>query len=245
MKVYQICDLIEKIAPLDIAEEWDNAGLLVGDKNADVRKILTALDINSDILKQAVETGVDMIVVHHPAIFKPIRKIDDNLLVALIKNDIAVYCAHTNLDNSEVGVNAVLADTLGIENVSREGMIAYGNIDEMSAFDFIADVKKRLGVEAVRVSNYELNKKVRKVAVLGGHGGDFASVAKELGCDAFVTGEASYHDAQFAFENDLLLVAAGHFETENPVVDMVTDYLGLNTDAEILKANPFNVYISI
>ena len=79
----------------------------------------------------------------------------------------------------------------------------------------------------------------------GGHIFPAVSIANELGCDAFVTGEASYHDAQFAFENGLLLVAAGHFETENPVVDMLTDYLGLNTDAEIIKADPFNVYISI
>lgn len=245
MKAYQICDLIEKIAPLDLAEEWDNSGLLIGEKNKDVRKILTALDINSNILNQAVQYDVDMIVVHHPIIFKPIKKLNDNLLVTLIKNDIAVYSAHTNLDNSLDGVNSVLADVLGLKNVSREGMIAYGEIEEISAFDFIADIKKNLGVESVRVSNYELDKKVAKVAVLGGSGGDFISVAKELKCDAFVTGEASYHDAQFAYENDLLLVSAGHFETENPVIDMLTEYLCLNTNAEIIKAKPYNVFISI
>lgn len=245
MKVYQITEILEKIAPLEIAEEWDNVGLIIGDKNKDVKKLLVALDINTEILKQAVDLGVDMIVVHHPLIFKPINRINDSILLSLIQNNIAVYASHTNLDNSEPGVNSVLADVLLLKNVSREGMLAIGEINETSAFDFIAFVKKQLKVEAVRASNYELNKKIKKVAVLGGSGGDFVQQVANLKCDAFVTGEASYHDAQLAYENDLLLISAGHFETENPVVDMLTQYLTDNTDAEVVKAQPFNVYISI
>ena len=245
MKVYQITEILEKIAPLEIAEEWDNVGLIIGDKNKEVKKLLVALDINTEILKQAVDLGVDMIVVHHPLIFKPINRINDSILLSLIQNNIAVYASHTNLDNSELGVNSVLADVLSLKNVSREGMLAIGEINETSAFDFIAFVKKQLKVEAVRVSNYELNKKIKKVAVLGGSGGDFVQQVANLKCDAFVTGEASYHDAQLAYENDLLLISAGHFETENPVVDMLTQYLTDNTDAEVVKAQPFNVYISI
>ena len=245
MKVYQITEILEKIAPLEIAEEWDNVGLIIGDKNKEVKKLLVALDINTEILKQAVDLGVDMIVVHHPLIFKPINRINDSILLSLIQNNIAVYASHTNLDNSEPGVNSVLADVLSLKNVSREGMLAIGEINETSAFDFIAFVKKQLKVEAVRASNYELNKKIKKVAVLGGSGGDFVQQVANLKCDAFVTGEASYHDAQLAYENDLLLISAGHFETENPVVDMLTQYLTDNTDAEVVKAQPFNVYISI
>ena len=245
MKVYQITEILEKIAPLEIAEEWDNVGLIIGDKSKEVKKLLVALDINAEILKQAVDLGVDMIVVHHPLIFKPINRINDSILLSLIQNNIAVYASHTNLDNSELGVNSVLADVLSLKNVSREGMLAIGEINETSAFDFIAFVKKQLKVEAVRVSNYELNKKIKKVAVLGGSGGDFVQQVANLKCDAFVTGEASYHDAQLAYENDLLLISAGHFETENPVVDMLTQYLTDNTDAEVVKAQPFNVYISI
>ena len=245
MKVYQITEILEKIAPLEIAEEWDNVGLIIGDKSKEVKKLLVALDINAEILKQAVDLGVDMIVVHHPLIFKPINRINDSILLSLIQNNIAVYASHTNLDNSEPGVNSVLADVLLLKNVSREGMLAIGEINETSAFDFIAFVKKQLKVEAVRVSNYELNKKIKKVAVLGGSGGDFVQQVANLKCDAFVTGEASYHDAQLAYENDLLLISAGHFETENPVVDMLTQYLTDNTDAEVVKAQPFNVYISI
>ena len=245
MKAYQIAELIEKIAPVELAEEWDNVGLRVGDKNKEVNKILIALDINSEILKQAIDLNVNMILVHHPLIFKPIQRINDEILLSLIKNDIAVYAAHTNLDVSATGVNSVLAEVLCLKNITREGMLAVGTVDEMSAFDFIASVKEKLKVEAVRVSNYELSKKIKKVAVLGGSGGDFISIANEIGCDAFVTGEASYHDAQLAYENGLLLIAAGHFETENPVVEMLNRYLKDNTDVDIITAQPFNVYISI
>ena len=245
MKVYQICELLEKIAPLDIAEEWDNVGLLVGDKESEVKKILIALDVNSDIVKQAIDNKVDMIVVHHPLIFKPLSKINDKILLSIIKNNIALYASHTNLDNCPVGVNAVLSDVLGLQDVYREGMLAVGNVSEISAFDFIASVKKKLGVETVRVSNYELDKKIKKVAVLGGSGGDFVQSVVEMNCDAFVTGEASYHHAQLAYENNLLLIVAGHFETENPVIDMLYDYLNTNDDIEIIKAKPFNVYITI
>lgn len=245
MKVYQIAELIEKLAPSELAEEWDNVGLLVGDKNKNVNKVLVALDINSNILKQAIDLKADLIITHHPLIFKPIFRIDDDILMALIKNDIAVYSAHTNLDNSETGVNSVLAETLSLKNVSRKGMMATGETQEVSAYDFVDFVKKSLKVEAVRVSDYELTKKIKKVAVLGGSGGDFIKQAIELGCDAFVTGEASYHDAQIAYENNILLISAGHFETENPVVNMLAEYLKKNTKLDIITAEPFNVYITI
>ncbi len=245
MKVYQIAEIIEKIAPSDLAEEWDNIGLLIGDKNKDVSKILVALDINSNILKQAIDLKVDMIITHHPLIFKPISRITDDVLTSLIKNDIVVYSAHTNLDSSENGVNFALSEALSLKNTFRQGMMVIGDADEVSAYDFIDFVKKTLKVEAVRVSDYEFAKKIKKVAVLGGSGGDFINQAIELGCDAFVTGEASYHDAQAAFENDILLISAGHFETENPVVDVLAEYLKNNTELDIITAEPFNVYITI
>lgn len=245
MKVYQIAEIIEKIAPSDLAEEWDNIGLLIGDKNKDVSKILVALDINSNILKQAIDLKVDMIITHHPLIFKPISRITDDVLTSLIKNDIVVYSAHTNLDSSENGVNFALSEALSLKNTFRQGMMVIGDADEVSAYDFIDFVKKTLKVEAVRVSDYEFAKKIKKVAVLGGSGGDFINQAIELGCDAFVTGEASYHDAQTAFENDILLISAGHFETENPVVDVLAEYLKNNTELDIITAEPFNVYITI
>lgn len=245
MKAFQIAEIIEKIAPTELAEEWDNVGLLIGSKNKEVKKILVALDINSQIVKQAISLSADMIIVHHPLIFKPVNRIDDEVILTLIKNDISVYAAHTNLDNSHEGVNSVLADLLQLNDIKRDGMLAVGSIDETSAFNFIAFVKEKLNVEAVRATDYEMNKKIKKVAVLGGSGGDFVQQVAEMGCDAFVTGEASYHDAQVAYENDLLLISAGHFETENPVVDMLVEYLSVNTNLEVIKSQPVNVFITI
>ena len=243
MKISQIAKIVENIAPLDIAEEWDNVGLLVGDEDRDVKKVLVALDINSDIVRQAIECGAELIVTHHPIIFKPLSKIVDNSILKLIENNISVYSAHTNLDNAADGVNKVFADVLKLKNVERYGMLAIGQIEECFVCDFIENVKNSLNVSSLRCSVTD-NKKISKVAVLGGSGGDFVQEVLALGCDAFVTGEASYHNAQLAYENNLLLVTAGHFETENPVVDMLCSLLKQNTDVEVIKAKPFNVYIN-
>lgn len=243
MKISEIIEIIENIAPPEIAEEWDNVGLLLGDKDKNVSKVLVALDINAEIIKQAVENKVDLIVTHHPLIFKPIGRVTDKNLLVLLENKIAVYSAHTNLDNCEDGVNKVLAELLELENIKREGMSAYGDCNECDSLQFIELVKTKLGVNSVRCSNVT-DKKIKKVAVLGGSGGDFLMNAVNLGCDAFITGEASYHDAQCACENNILLITAGHFETENPVVDMLCELLQSNTEIVVIKAKPFNVYIT-
>lgn len=243
MKVSEIIEIIENIASPEIAEEWDNVGLLLGDKDKNVSKVLVALDINAEIIRQATENKVDLIVTHHPLIFKPIGRVTDKNLLVLLENKIAVYSAHTNLDNCDDGVNKVLAELLELKNVKRDGMIAYGECDECDSSQFVDLVKSKLNVNSVRCSNVT-DKKIKKVAVLGGSGGDFLMNAVNLGCDAFVTGEASYHDAQCACENNILLISAGHFETENPVVDMLCKLLEKNSDTEVIKAKPFNVYIN-
>ncbi len=244
MKISKIVEIIENIVPPSLAEEWDNVGLLLGDKEKEASRILVALDINKDIIRQALDNNVDIIVTHHPLIFKPIGRVTDKNLLTLIENKIAVYSAHTNLDNYEEGVNKVFADLLMLNDVKREGMLAYGNCKECTAEEFIEMVKTKLDVKNVRCSNVSPDKRIKKVAVLGGSGGDFLMQAVELGCDAYVTGEASYHDGQCAYEYDILLISAGHFETENPVIDMLCDLLKKNTDTEVIKAMPFNVYIN-
>lgn len=243
MKISQIAEIIEKIAPVEIAEEWDNVGLLIGNRDKEVSKVLVALDINPNIIKQAIECGADLIITHHPIIFKPLSKIVNDSLLKLLDNKIAVYSAHTNLDNAIDGVNKVLSDVLKLKNVQRHGMLAVGEVKECSVSEFVDQVKDNLSVTNLRCSAVQ-DKKISKVAVLGGSGGDFVTLVSELGCDAFVTGEASYHDAQLAYENNLLLISAGHFETENPVIDFLCNLIKQNANVEVIKAKPFNVYIN-
>ncbi len=210
-----IYNYIDSIAPFNTQEEWDNSGLLVGDKNAEVSKILFALDVTSDIIEQAIDCGAELIITHHPIIFKPVSEVlSDSLIYKLIKNNISIICAHTNYDKAIDGVNDILCNTVGfdsfkkIENTCLN--VAEYNL-EVSAGVFVNNVKNAL---AGSVRYNSVNKKIKKVAVCSGSGSDYLSLAKELNCDALLTGDASHHAFLDADEMNILLVAAGHFETE-------------------------------
>ncbi len=212
--VKEIYEYINSFAPFNSAEEWDNSGVLVGDENKTVNKILFALDCTGDIIKQAVKANADLIITHHPVIFKPLSTVTtDSLVYKLIKNDISIICAHTNYDKAIGGVNDCLCETLGVRYFKVEN--TFLNIcelsSEMSDDSFAKLVKLKLG-GVVRYN--EINKNIKRFAVCSGAGADFLSLAKELNCDALLTGDGSHHDFLDADEMGILLVCAGHFETE-------------------------------
>lgn len=213
--VKDIYNYIDSIAPFNTQEEWDNSGLLVGDENAEVTKILFALDVTSDIINQAVDCGADLIVTHHPIIFKPVSDVlSDSLIYKLIKNNISIICAHTNYDKATDGVNDILCNTVGFDSYKKIENTCLNVAElnnEISADSFVNSVKNSL-LGSVRYNS--INKSIKKVAVCSGSGSDYLSLAKELDCDALLTGDASHHSFIDANEMDILLVAAGHFETE-------------------------------
>lgn len=227
MRVEDIIAIMEQIAPPELAEEWDNIGLLYGDRKKKVQKLLVALDATTAVLQEAERIGADMIVTHHPLIFKPLASITSPFLLKLTSTQIPVFCAHTNLDAATGGVNDALAERLSLQNIERHEMLRTGEVAAVSLEEWIEHVKNKLQTSAVRVAG-DLHKTVRKVGVLGGSGGDFIALAKEVGCDVLVTGEASYHQAQTADESDIALIAAGHFETEQPVVEKLVKTLTQN-----------------
>lgn len=213
MKLKEIIAFLEKLAPIETAEEWDNPGLQTGDYNQEINNILISLDFTDEVLDFAVKNNCELIITHHPVIFKPLYQITDNKIIKAVKNNISLYSAHTNLDVAENGVNDALASALNLTNVKSDGILRYGELDnEMPVEEFLLYLKEKLNVSYLRVS--EFNRKIRKVGVVGGSGGDFLNQAIEVGCDAFVTGEASYHLAETALKNDIMLVSAGHYETE-------------------------------
>lgn len=213
--VKDIYNYINTFAPFDTQEEWDNSGHLVGDENKAVNKIMLALDITTDVINQAVSQNVDLLITHHPIIFKPVSNVLSNSLVyKLIENNISIICAHTNYDKAVGGVSDILCDTLGLKHCKVDNTcLNVGELqNEMSTNDFVVFVKEKLN-GTVRYNN--LDKKIKKVAVCSGSGIEYLELAKELNCDAFLTGDGSHHSFIDANEMGILLVCAGHFETEN------------------------------
>lgn len=242
VKCQAVMDALEHIAPKHLAEEWDNPGLLVGALNQDVRKILVCLDVSDAVIEQAAGEGADMIVAHHPLIFRGLKNIRTDLplgrrLQQLLKHDIAVAAVHTNLDIAEGGVNDVLAQAIGLSKLSAfvitnqdvHGAVAsMGRIGSLPAplpvQEFAALVRDALPTEHVRL--VEAGKRpVRKVALCGGSGAAFIRKAAFMGADAYVTGDVKYHEAQQAAELGMHVIDAGHFGTEFPAVEALAKRL--------------------
>ena len=224
-----IYNFIDEFAPFKKSLDYDNVGVLIGDKSINVSKVLVALDITDKVIDEAVNLGANLIISHHPIIFKPMKKISSrSLQYNLIKNEISVISAHTNLDLAKDGVNKCLFDALKLKDgkplmykkVDGEmvGFGLRGKLDRtLSASEFAQYVKESLNCDRVRFTN--LDKKVRTVAVCGGAGGDLFICCVEKEIDAFVTGEIKHSEILESVMNGLAVVDAGHFKTENVVIN--------------------------
>ena len=246
--VQTVADAVNRVAPRRLAEEWDNPGLLIGDPSAEVRRIFVCLDVLDENISRAIELDAQIIVAHHPLIFHALKNIRFDLpsgkkISRLIKNNLAVFAAHTNLDIASGGVNDVLAEKIGLVNVKNFGEEEFslgriGNLTEpMTAENFARHVKKSLNADNVRLVDAG-NFLIDKVGVCGGAGAEFIQKAKFFGAQAFVTGDVKYHDAQAAVENEIHVVDAGHFATEFPIVHVLAEYLRdelKNFDVEIFE----------
>ena len=230
--VNDILEFMETIAPPEMKMSWDNVGLLCGSRTTPVTRILVALDPFEHVCGEAAEWGAQLIVTHHPLIFRPVNAITDSCdttrsILHLCRNGISAINAHTNLDCAPGGVNDILAQALGLRGIrvikpSGEdaqgrpwGLLRMGEVDEQPLSDFMAHIKKMLGCSGLRY--IESGKTVRKVAVGGGSCADGLLEALDAGCDTFVTADVKYNsfwDAKFVGIN---LIDAGHFCTENPV----------------------------
>ncbi|MBP3781064.1 MAG: Nif3-like dinuclear metal center hexameric protein [Selenomonas sp.] len=242
VKCQVVMDVLEQLAPKRLAEDWDNPGLLVGALNQNIRRILVCLDVSDKVVEQAVACQADMIVAHHPLIFKGLKKIRTDLplgarLQQLLKHDIAVAAAHTNLDIAVGGVNDVLAGAIGLEKLSTfvitsqaedgtvESLGRMGTLPApMAAADFARQVREALPAGYVRLVDAGA-RPVRKVALCSGSGAEFIHKAAFMGADAYVTGDVKYHEAQQAVELGMHVIDAGHFATEFPVVEVLRDRL--------------------
>lgn len=227
--VNEILNYLFSVAPERYKMEWDNVGLMCGHSDRQVTKLLVALDATLNVAAEAKDRGCELVVTHHPLIYGGTNTVSDatltgKRLLAYLENGLAVISMHTNLDCAPGGVNDVLAERLGLEDIrvmpnyhdDAPYLIRYGEVEEQSLADFVPFVKQRLACKGVRCADG--GKTVRRVAVGGGSCGEFfAAVREKLGCDTFVTADVKYHQFTDAAELGLNLIDAGHFETENPV----------------------------
>ena len=244
-------ELYEKLCeriPEHLAEEWDNDGLMCcSDDQKEVKRALVTLDVTEDIVDYAVTHGIDLIVSHHPLIFKPLRNVTENShisrkVIKLIKHDVAVMSFHTRADKVDGGVNDILADILGIKDAVPFGEGDLGRIgtlsEELNMEDFSYLLKGLLDCDGVKVADALIP--VQRVAVVGGDGKSYVSAALKAGADTFVSGRISYNIMAEAAEMGMNMIEAGHFFTEHPVTSYFQSLLmRFDTDmyVEIMDSN--------
>lgn len=225
MTVKQLYKELDRAIPTSLSCEWDNDGLMCcpnGQKEA--RRVLVTLDVTADAVQRAIDGKYDVIVSHHPFIFKGLKSVNDENFISdkaikLIQNGISVFSFHTRLDATVGGVNDTLASLLELKNTESFGECGIGRIGElekeMSGAALAELVKERLGAEGVLLANS--GRPCKRVAVLGGEGGDDLYDAIAKGADAYVSGRLGYHSMTDAPDMGITLIEAGHFFTEQPI----------------------------
>lgn len=225
-----IINFLEEKYPRSNAEEWDNVGLLVGNNKKDVKKIQLSIDATEKAVDYAAQNNVDMIVTHHPLIFKPLKSIvmselSGRKIIKLIENGLNLYSIHTNLDSSKDGLNDYILELLEVKkykiidinaNDKTAGIGRMYTLEEkITILEYADFIKTKMKIKNVRVISNDLKSEVKKIALINGSGMSYWRKVKSLGADLFITGDISYHDALDAKESGLHLIDIGHFESEN------------------------------
>lgn len=233
-KVIDFYNFIDSIAPFATQESWDNSGFLVGDGEKEVKKVLLALDATEDVLNEADKIGADLIITHHPVIFGALKEFHPkNIAFLAAEKGIAIISAHTCLDIADGGVNDCLAAALGLKNVVKvddgEGLMRMGELEEeLSCEEFVKYVAEKINVGGIKYT--PANKNIKKVAVCGGSGGDLYPFAFKAGADAFVTANIKHNQWIEMRREGFCVLDAGHFCTENTVIEPLAEKLSANFD---------------
>lgn len=240
-----VANVIEQLAPKSLAESWDFVGLQVGSNAQPVKRILVTLDVRQATVQEAIENDVDLIVAHHPLLFKPIRPLDvasveGKIIAQLIKHNISVYAAHTNLDKADGGMNDWLAAALGLQNVtalSEDGLGRIGTLKQpLTPAKFGQMCLQNLNVAAGRLITSKSHKLIQTVAVLGGSGSSLLNEVITSQADAYVSGDISYHTAQAFADNDITVADVGH-HVEAICIPHLTAYLSQKLPAvEVIES---------
>lgn len=223
MKVKDIVEYLLNKYPLELASSFDvgKVGLQFGSMSKEVKKVMICLDGTSEVIDEAIQNNVDLLICHHPFLFSPILNLDYNSpigkkMLKVFKSELNIFAMHTNFDCALNGMNDYLASLLGMENVysipevpTSESYMRIGEIEKCSLAEFAYFVKETFCEESIRVVG-DLDKQIKKVAILGGSGGNFAVAAKKLGCDCIITGEVKQNNAIDAIEYNMSIIEVSH-----------------------------------
>ena len=237
-KVKDFYGYLNSIAPFETQEDWDNSGMLVGDMDAEVKKVAVVLDITHEEIKKAKAIGADLIISHHPVIFNPIKSVTrGSVPYELVASSINALCCHPPLDIADGGTNVSLAELLGIEVTRTEDpILRLGTVEPTTAENLAGKIAKTLNT---KVRYADAGRKIEKIAICTGAGCSLIEAAGEI--DAFITGDASHHNFLDCVQAGITLIAAGHYETEIVVVPVLVKKLQAQfPDIEIIDIKQEN-----
>lgn len=237
-KVKDFYGYLNSIAPFETQEDWDNSGMLVGDMDAEVKKVAVVLDITHEEIKKAKAIGADLIISHHPVIFSPVKSVTKGSVpYELVASSINALCCHTPLDIADGGTNDSLAELLGIEVTRTEDpILRLGTVEPTTAQELAGKIAKTLNT---KVRYADAGRKIEKIAICTGAGCSLIEAAGEI--DAFITGDASHHNFLDCIQAGITLIAAGHYETEIVVVPVLVKKLQAQfPDIEIIDIKQKN-----
>lgn len=244
MTVKELYDIFNRHFPEYLREDWDNDGIMCcTDSSAEVNNVLIALDVTESVVDYAISRNFDLIISHHPLIFRPVSAMTEDehtsrKLIKLISNNISVFSFHTRADKATGGVNDILASIIGLTDVipfGEGGMGRIGNLpEEISLEEFADTVKEKLGSDAIRIA--DAYNPVKRVALLGGDGKGFVRDAISEGADTYLSGRLSYNVMEDGADMGINLVEAGHYFTEFPLTNLFSSIIS-NADG--------NAYIEI
>jgi len=237
VKLNEIMDFLCGFAPTEYAESYDNVGLLVGDKNKQVKRVLITLDADENVIKDAEDKECDLVISHHPLIFTPLKRIvtgnsTSDTIISLIKNDICLISMHTNFDSVSSGLCDLFLGKISktknrtaIQGDPENGLGRIGELcEETSLLDVLNAVKKEFKIDNLKYIG-DKDKTIKKIAVCNGGGADFIYTAKDMGADVYISGDIKYHHARFAYENGISLIEVPHYNAEIIFCEYMKDLL--------------------
>lgn len=233
VNIKEITDFLHTLAPVYLAEDYDNVGLLVESEKTEIESVLISLDTDNKVTEEAKNKKCDMIISHHPLIFKPLKRVGaDDCVFSLVKNNIALYAMHTNYDAVQGGLCDVLLnkickckDVMPLIGEESDSIGRFATLEsEMSFSEFTESIKNALGLKELRVVGCD-EARIKTVAICNGGGADFVYDAKGKGADVYISGDFKYHHARFGYENDIALLELSHYDAEIIFIDELAKLL--------------------